>query len=205
VTVTDTGDAAQATSAGTPTQVVGRGVSQQIVISWQAEDPDGDRLVYGVWFRADEDNQWKLLRGNFHETALTLEGDVFADGKYFFRVVASDKLANTASAAREGEMISPPVLFDNTPPLVSASEPRRTGARLEIDITANDAASALRHAEYSIDANAWVPLESADGIVDAQSERFALRVDNLGVGEHLVVIRVYDSSNNAGLTKVLVR
>jgi hypothetical protein len=205
VTVTDSGDAGPATSAGTPTQVVGRGLSQQIVISWQAEDPDGDRLVYAVWFRADEDNQWKLLRSNFAETSLTLEGDVFADGKYFFRVVASDKPANTASTAREGEMVSPPVLFDSTPPLVTASSPRRSGSRLEVEVTATDAASPLRHAEYSIDANGWVPLESADGIVDGQTERFTLRMENLAAGEHLVVIRVYDSSNNAGLAKVLVR
>jgi hypothetical protein len=185
--------------------MVGRGLSQQIVISWQAEDPDGDRLVYGVWFRADEDNQWKLLRGNFAETSLTLEGDVFADGKYFFRVVASDKLANTATTAREGEIVSPPVLFDNTPLVVTAAAPRRVAARLDLEITATDAASPLRRAEYSIDANSWVPLEAADGIIDGQTERFALHVDNLGAGEHLVVIRVYDSSNNAGLAKVLVR
>ena len=205
VTVTDTGDAGQSTSTGTPTQVVGRGLTQQIVIGWQAEDPDGDRLIYGIWFRADEDNQWKLLRGNYSENSLTLEGDVFADGKYFFRVVASDKPANTASTAREGEMISPPVLFDNTPPLVTAGAPQRSGSVLVIDISATDAASSLRRAEYSLDASSWVPLDSADGIIDGTAERFSLRIDNLTPGEHLVVIRVYDSSNNAGLTKVLVR
>jgi hypothetical protein len=157
-----------------------------------------------VYFRAEEDNQWKLLRANYTETSLTIEGDAFADGKYFFRVVASDKLANAGNAAREGELVSSPVLFDNTPPRVVVSAPRRNGNRLEIDVDATDSASALRRAEYSLDAAAWVPMEPADGIIDGMSERFTVRIDNVGAGEHLVVFRVYDSSNNAGLAKVLV-
>ena len=48
ITVTDTGDAAPAISTGTPTQTPSRAASQQINISWQAEDADGDRLVYRI-------------------------------------------------------------------------------------------------------------------------------------------------------------
>src|SRR6516162_8720122 len=44
VTVTDTSETA--TSAGTPTQTLPRATTQQITVSWQADDPDGDRLVY---------------------------------------------------------------------------------------------------------------------------------------------------------------
>jgi hypothetical protein len=180
-------------------------VTSQILISWQAEDPDGDRLVYGLYFKGEDETQWKLLRGNFTETSLLLEGDVFADGKYLFRVVASDRLSNAASTAREAELTSSPVLFDNTPPTVTAGAPRRNGAKLELDIEAVDATSPLRRAEYSLDASSWSPLEAADGIIDGKQEKFQLRLDNLTPGEHLIVIRVYDSSNNAGLTKVVVR
>jgi hypothetical protein len=205
ITVTDTGEAGASSVSGTTTQNIARGVSQQIVISWQAEDPDGDRLLYALYFRGDEENQWKLLRSNFGESSLTLDGDIFADGKYYFRLVASDKAANPGATAREAEIISPPVLFDNTPPAVTAAPPRRSGSHVEVDIEAKDAASALRRAEYSLDAMAWVPLEAADGVIDSREERFLLRLDNIGAGEHLIVIRVFDSSNNAGLAKVVVR
>jgi hypothetical protein len=204
ITVTDTGEVGASTVSGTPTQTVSRGVSQQIQISWQADDQDGDRIIYALYFRGESETQWKLLRGNLPETTLTLEGDVFADGKYLFRVVASDRPSNSASSARESDLTSAPILFDNTPPAVQASAPRRLNNHIEIEVEASDASSGLRRAEYSLDATAWVPVESVDGIVDGRQERFQLRLENVTPGEHLVVIRVFDSSNNAGLTKVVV-
>jgi hypothetical protein len=204
VTVTDTGEPGASTLTGTPTQTVARGMTQQIQLVWQADDPDNDKLIYAVYFRGEEESQWKLLRTNFAENMLTLEGDVLADGKYLFRVVASDKQANSAAAAREAELVSAPVLFDNTPPIVRASATRQ-GADVEVIVDAEDATSALRRAEYSLDAAAWIPLDSIDGVVDGKQERFTLRIGSLSPGEHLIVVRAFDASSNAGLAKVVVQ
>src|SRR5204863_2494922 len=54
VTVTDSGDVSTS-SAGTPTQTLPRAASQQITVTWQGEDPDGDRLIYSVYFRGEEE------------------------------------------------------------------------------------------------------------------------------------------------------
>ena len=205
ITVTDTGDATATSSTGTPTQMISRGLSQKIYVTWVAEDPDGDPLLYTLYFKGEDELQWKKLRSDFGENTVILDGDVFADGRYSFRVVASDKMVNAGGAAREAELISAPVLFDNTPPMVSAAPPQRKGATAGIDIAAQDAASALRRAEYSLDANAWLPLESIDGVIDSKTERFHLTLDNLSPGEHLVVVRIFDSAGNAGLAKVVVR
>ena len=205
ITVTDNGDAGASSLSGTPTQTISRGMTQQIQISWQAEDLDGDRLAYSLYFRGEGESAWKLLRSDFSDTSLTVEGDVFADGKYVFRVVASDKPSNPGSTARETELVSAPVQFDNTPPVLQAAEPRRSGNAVEIQVRASDAASSLRRAEYSVDAGNWQPLEAADGVIDGPEEQFTVRLDNLQAGEHLVVVRAYDASNNAGLIKVVVR
>jgi hypothetical protein len=205
ITVTDTGEAGASSLSGTPTQTISRGLTQQIQISWQAEDPDGDRLLYTLYFRGEDERQWKLLRSNFGDTSMLLDGEVFADGKYLFRIVASDKMSNAAGAAREAELISAPVLFDNTPPAVTAAAPRRNGTAVEVNVEARDKVSALRRAEYSLDAAAWVPIDPVDGVLDGLQEQFRLRVENLAVGEHLIVIRVFDSANNVGLTKVIVQ
>ena len=61
------------------------------------------------------------------------------------------------------------------------------------------------HNRNRLDATGWVPLEAADGVIDSQQERFVLSLDKLTPGEHLVVIRVLDSANNAGLAKVVLR
>jgi len=205
ITVTDTGEAGPSTSAGTPTQTLARPAAEQIQITWQAEDPDGDRLVYSLHFRGEDEREWKLLKANLTENTYTIDADVLADGKYNFRVMASDSPVNPPGAARETELISAPTLIDHTPPIVTASAPQRSGSRLEVAFEALDAASPLRRCEYSLDAGPWVPMEAADGIIDSPRERFLLRLDNLTPGEHLVVVRALDAANNAGLAKVVVR
>jgi len=204
VTVTDSGDASAASTAGTPTQTLSRAASQQITISWQAEDPDGDRLVYNLYFRGDDEHQWQLLKDSLHENSFTFDADVLADGKYYFRVSASDREVNPPSVARDSQLTSSPVMIDNTPPTVTIGAVRHPGSTAEIEFEARDAASPLRRCEYSLDAAGWIPMEAADGVIDSQQEKFVLSLDKLSAGEHLVVIRVLDSANNAGLAKVVL-
>jgi hypothetical protein len=204
ITVSDTGDATAATSSGTPTTVLPRAVTPQINITWQADDPDGDRMVYTVYFRGEEEQQWKLLKANVHDSSLTFDGDALADGKYLFRVAVSDREANPPATARTAELTSAPVLIDNTPPVVAIGSAKRAGTTATVEFEATDGASALRRCEYSLDAAGWIPVEAADGVIDSQREKFVLQVPNLTPGEHLVVVRAVDSSNNAGLAKVVM-
>jgi len=203
ITVTDTGEVPP--PAGTPSQNISRAASQQIQVSWQADDPDGDKLIYSLYFRGEDETQWKLLRGNIFENTYLLDGDVLADGRYFFRVVASDRPSNAAEAARDAELISSPIMIDNTPPVVTPSPAVRTANGVEIVVDAEDRASSLRRCEYSVDAGPWMPIEASDGVTDSPRERFNIRLQGLPAGEHLVVIRVYDATGNAGLAKVVVR
>ena len=203
ITVTDTGESSS--SAGTPTQTVSRTGGAQIQISWQADDPDGDRLVYALSFRGEDETQWKLLRTNMFENSLLLDGDILADGRYYFRVVASDRPSNAQAAAREAEMVSSPVLIDNTPPVVTFGTPLRAEGRLEVTLDAVDQTSPLRRCEYSVDAGPWTAVEAADGVTDSPREQFRIAIDRLRAGEHLLVVRVYDAANNAGLAKLVVR
>src|SRR5207248_370496 len=163
------------------------------------EDPDGDRLIYSVYFRGEEESQWKLLKGYTHDNALTFDADVLADGKYFFRVMASDREANPPASARETTLVSAPVMIDNTPPLLTIGEVRHSGDTAHIAFEAADAASALRRCEYSLDAGGWVPVEAADGVIDSLREKFVLDLSGLAPGEHLIVIRAADSQQYWGV------
>lgn len=204
VTVTDTGETA-ATSSGTSTQAISHSQGSQIQLTWQADDPDSDRLAYSLWFKGEEEQTWKLIRMNMFENSFLIDGDVFADGRYYFRVVASDRPSNPVNLSKSSELVSSPVLIDNTPPVVTLSAARRAGNRVEIDVDASDATSPLRRCEYSLNAGPWVPVEAADGVTDSPHETFHLVLDNVRAGEQLVVVRVYDTANNAGLAKVVVR
>jgi hypothetical protein len=146
-----------------------------------------------------------LLKSGLHETAITFDGDILADGKYFFRVVASDREANPPPSARDAQLTSAPVMIDNTPPVVTIGTVRYTAGTARVDFEAVDAASALRRCEYSLDAAAWVPVPAADGVIDGLRERFTLDLAGLAAGEHLLVVRVADSANNSGLAKVVLK
>jgi hypothetical protein len=119
--------------------------------------------------------------------------------------VASDRPSNAPNVAREDQLVSSPVLIDNTPPVVTLSAPRRTEAHVELDADVVDQTSPLRRCEYSLDAGPWVPVEAADGVTDSAHEQFHIAIDRLRPGEHLLVVRAYDTANNAGLAKVVVR
>ncbi len=205
ITVTDTGEAPAVSSASATAQTASRLQTTQTQISWQADDPDGDKLVYSVYFRAEDEKQWQLIRSRMFENTLLLDPDVFADGRYFFRVVASDAPSNAVQYAQQTELVSTPVLIDNTPPLVTLGPPQRNADELDIDVDAVDKSSSLRLCEYSLDAGFWQPIESVDGVTDTPHERFHLHLDKLRPGEHLLVFRVYDTANNAGLARVVLR
>jgi sugar lactone lactonase YvrE len=206
ITVTDTGEApAATTSTGNAGQTVSRLQTSQTQISWQADDPDGDKLVYSVYFRSQDGTHWQLIRSRMFENTLLLDPDVFADGRYLFRVVASDAPSNSTEYAHQTELVSTPVLIDNTPPAVTVASAQRNGGGLDVVVTAADTTSPLRLCEFSVDAGTWQPIEAVDGITDSPKEEFRLHLDRLSPEEHLVVFRVYDSANNPGLARVLVR
>jgi len=205
VTVTDSPDGGSAASAGGSPQTLPRAAQQQIVVAWQADDPDGDRLLYSVHFRGADETEWKLLKADLHDSTLTFDADALADGQYYFRVTASDREVNPPASARESQLVSTPVMIDNTPPVVTVTGATRAGATAHVDWEAVDAASPLRRAEYSVDAASWVPMDAADGAVDSLRERFSISLANLAPGEHVVVMRAADSAGNTGVAKVILK
>lgn len=199
ITVTDTGESGASTLSGTPSQPVNRAATEEILITWHAEDDDGDQLVYSVEFRGQDEREWKQLKANLAETSHKVDAESFADGYYYFRVKASDGTVNPPGEAHESELISPPILIDRTPPVLKATvEGRR------IHLEASDSASPLTRCEWSMNAGPWKALAAEDGIVDSKAERFEFTLENPPPGEKLVVLRCYDSASNAGVAKLVL-
>lgn len=146
----------------------------------------------------------ETAQGQSHENVLPQDAEVFADGRYLFRVTASDRNANAAQSARESDLVSQPVLIDLTPPSVTLAAPRRDAQSVSITANALDSASPLRRAEYSINAGPWRMAEAADGITDSRTESYEIRISPPPQSETTVVVRVLDSAGNPGLAKVVL-
>jgi len=174
-------------------------------LSWQADDPNGDQLVYSLFVKSEDEQEWHLVKDKLHLTSFTLEPQSLADGKYVARLVASDEESNPPSTARKTELLSAPFWIDNTPPAVSVVKQTVTEDGAEVLFRAEDATSPLRAAETATDSGEWNDLLSDDGVVDSRLETFTVRVHNLKPGEHIIALRASDTAGNVGVGKAVVR
>src|SRR6185295_5641203 len=120
-----------------------------------------------------------------------------ADGRYLFKVVATDAFDNPAGNALAGERTSELVDIDNTPPVVrAAGNAVVAGDRVRAVFDVEDGTGRIKRADVSIDGGAWREVFPDDGIADSQRERFSLDLLVEGPGEHTISLRAYDNSSN---------
>ena len=186
-----------------PRKVFQRGARS---LQWQAEDRNGDTLEYAVYYRALNETTFRLLKEHIRDTFFTLDGASLADGRYVFRVVASDNLDNPATLALLGERISEPVDIDNTPPAIRQIGPAQpSGDRVRASFEVEDLTGRIKRTDVSVDGSPWREVFPDDGIADSGKERYSLDLALTGPGEHTISIRAFDTSNNVGNISVTFR
>jgi hypothetical protein len=175
-------------------------------LQWQGEDRNGDTLEYSVYYRSLNETTFRPLKEHMRENFFTVDGASLADGRYVFKVIASDALDNPAGYALAGERTSEPVDVDNTPPVVrAAGAPQVAGDRVRVVFEVEEGTGRVKRADVSIDGGAWHEVFPDDGIADSQHERYSLDLAILGSGEHTISIRAFDNSNNVGNANVTFR
>lgn len=172
---------------------------------WTAEDRNGDKLVYDIYFREVREESFKLVRENVSENFVTLDGQSLPDGRYVLRIVARDSLDNPSGRALSGELVTEPFDVDNSQPAVTAGEPQISGGSARIVFTATDRSGYITRAEYSVNGGPWQAVFADDGIADSAEERFSVQISSAAAGEHIVTLRVFDASGNAGNARAVVR
>jgi hypothetical protein len=175
-------------------------------LQWQVEDRNSDALEYAVYYRSLDETNFRLLKDHIRETFFTVDGASLADGRYVFRVVASDAPDNPPSVALSGERISEPADIDNTPPTVrTMGQPQISGDRARVIFDVEDSTGRIKRADVSVDGTAWKEVFPDDGIADSSKERYSLDLNITGAGEHTVSLRAFDNSNNVGNISVTFR
>ncbi len=174
-------------------------------LQWTAEDRNGDKLLYDLYYRAAGETSFNLLKENLTDNFYTIDGQMLADGRYVFKVVARDSPSNPAANALSGARISEPANVDNTAPTVTAVLPPTNGDTAKTTFEANEAAGYLTRAEFSVNGGEWQTVYADDGISDSRREIYTVTVPVKMSGEYSVSLRVFDSNGNAGNARVLVR
>ncbi len=173
-------------------------------LTWQASDANDDTLTYKIFYKILGDADWHLLAENLTQNYYTIDGNRLPDATYTFKVLASDAATNPEDLALQKEYVTTPVEIDNTPPVVKASAPARSGNMVEVTFEVTDATSRLAKGEYSVNGGDWKLLFPADGITDSSRETYKVKVTLEKAGEHIIAFRCADTNANVGATKVTV-
>ena len=172
--------------------------------SWSAKDLNDDDLVYSVYYRGQDESNWKLLEEGIAETHYTIDAVSFPDGVYFAKVVVSDLRSNPAHQALESQLISKAFIITNSSPGVELGPAQVQNQQVSVKFTAQTSASIVYQAEYSVDAEQWNVLFPKDGMADSSVEQYDFTVKDLTPGEHSISIRVVDSVGNIGTGKTTI-
>jgi len=204
------------TQSGTPPRFEPppQGVQQKGYASvlWSAHDENDDDLRYAVYYRGENERDWKLLKDKLEQKFYSWDTTSFADGAYYLKIVASDYPSNSPSAALTGERVSERFEVDNTPPVIENLEVTTAAARggppVMASVTAKfvgrDAGTSVERAQYSADGGDWILVAPLGNISDAPQEKYEFTISGLASGEHTIAVRAYDRFENVGSAKTTV-
>ena len=181
-------------------------------VLWSAHDDNDDEMKYAVYFRAENQQNWLLLKDNLDQKFYSWDTTSMPDGAYYLKIVATDAPSNPPATALSTERESERFEVDNTNPTVGQIEASATGmnadrsAGISYDFrfTANHPTSSIERAQYSVDGGEWVLLSPEKGISDYKTETYLFTVHHVMPGEHTIAVRVYDHFENIGSAKTTI-
>ncbi len=168
-------------------------------ISWDAADENGDALRYSLAIRKDGETEWRPIEDAWAETIYAFDTLAYPDGTYFIKLAASDSPSNPVGLELRSEKTSPPVVIDNSLPVVKGFTAVRNGATLDIAFQAEDSYSYIEEAKVLVRPGEWRVIFPVDGIADSRSESYKVSLRLPAGAENQVTVRVRDSYGNVGV------
>ena len=173
------------------------------MVGWNANDANGDELLYNIHYRGIAEKTWRLLALGIDENSYILDTENMADGKYVLKVTAYDSLDNAGERAMFTERISPEFVVDNTPPAVRGLrlDKLNGGKGFEVTFETQDETSNIDRVEYALDSGDWMPIDPEDRITDSREEKYRISLPGISAGEHTVSVQVYDDVFNTVIVR----
>jgi len=184
---------------GMPARKAERKGFQTVV--WDAGDENGDTLSYALAIRKDGEAEWRALENAWTESIYAFDTLAFPDGTYFLRLTASDSPSNPLGLELKTDKTSPPLVIDNSLPVVSGFTAVRNGTSLDIAFRAEDSYSYIEEAKVLVRPGEWRVVFPVDGIADSRSESFKVSLKLPAGAENQVTVRVRDSYGNVGVAR----
>jgi sugar lactone lactonase YvrE len=171
-------------------------------VIWSAQDENDDDLIYTIYYRAEDEKAWHILKDKLTENYYSWDTASMPDGAYYLKIRASDSPSNPPDQALWAERLSDRWVVANTPPHI---ENLRAGSGLLNTRASFEAVSAngpIAHAQYSIDAGDWKIIFPKGLLSDAPKESYYIEIPGLPDGEHTLAVEVEDRYDNTATAKV---
>jgi hypothetical protein len=181
-----------------------------IGVKWSAHDDNDDQLVYSIYYGGDGQTRWLLLKDNLSDKAYSFDASLLPDGGYTVKVVASDAPSHSPGEALTASRESRRFEVDTTPPRIENLSATLEDEGIHVTFRAMDNFSAIKRAEYSIDAGDWKYVDPSGQLSDAKTENYDFKAtpeatkEGGSSSEHVVVVRAYDRYDNMGAAKILL-
>lgn len=172
---------------------------------WATSDANGDDLIFRVEIRGVRETEWKLLKDKVKEKYLTWDSTAYPDGEYRLRLTVSDAPGNPPEQALTREIVSDPLLIDNTPPQILGLAASRTVQKITARWKAKDNLSVIEKAEYSVNGSDWVVVQPATRLSDSPELDYVLTFEAPAKGEQTLAVRVSDEYDNQSVEKIVVK
>jgi WD40 repeat protein len=180
-------------------------------VLWSAHDDNDDDLHYSIYYRGENEHEWKLLKDKLDQKFYSWDSTTLPDGAYYLKIVATDAPSNPPALALRTERESERFEVNNTPPVIEGLKTSLGGFQssqlgnaevLMVQFVAKDAASSIERAQYSVDGGDWTLLAPVGNVSDAPDEKYEFTLSNLARGEHTIAVRAYDRFENVGSAKI---
>jgi hypothetical protein len=174
-------------------------------VVWTAHDDNDDDLVYRLYIRGEGEKNWRLLKDKIEQKHYSWDATTMPDGAYYLKLVASDSPSNPPERASSAERISERFEIDNALPSVGQlrAEAAKTGpGDAIVSFSAEDAASTIVRAEYSLDSGDWIVVYPKGQLSDSPRESYEIALHQLAAGEHTVSVRVANRFENSAGAKI---
>jgi hypothetical protein len=179
-------------------------------VLWSAHDDNDDDLQYSIYYRGENEHEWKLLKEKLEQKFCSWDTTTLPDGGYYLKIIATDAPSNPPAIAQKTERESERFEVDNTPPVIDKLAAVNYAVRegtapplpgVIVRFTARDAASSIERAQYSVDGGEWTLVSPAGNVSDSSIENYEFTLSNLAPGEHTIAVRAYDRFENVGSSK----
>jgi sugar lactone lactonase YvrE len=169
--------------------------------SWDAADPDNDRLSYSLEIRQEGSRHWFPLANDLEDKFFSWDARGMPDGSYRAKIIVSDARDNPEGKELIDERVSEVFAIDNTRPSVRKLDLARQDGAVRVEFQALDPGGSVAAVEVAVDGGAWVPLDPLDGVSDSEEEQYELLVGppaHADESARSVMVRVTDAVGNLG-------